>query len=469
MAKEIGVGITTPEIVQTKKKGWLRKLLIILVPILIILGFIIATQIIVALNKKPEEQRKPWTPLAVLAEYAVQDDIQLIVDTQGEARPRTEINLVPEVGGKITYVSPKFIEGGIFKKGDTLLQIDKSDYEVAVVKADAAIARAQQVLIREQAEAEVARKDWEELGRAGQPSDLVLRKPQMAEARANLQSAEADLKNANIQLSRTSVRAPFNGRVRTKTSDIGQFVSPGASLGRIFSTNIVEVRLPLNNDDLSKLDLPIAFVADSPEAAPDVKLTAEIGGKMQVWNAKIMRTDSTYDTQSRALFAIAEVFDPYGKGASEYGVPLAPGLYVDAQIKGRSYEGVVVLPRDGLRPENKVYVANEDGSANIITAEVLDTTMEYAYVTGGINSGDVIILSPMEESRAVGPLKILDNTDPKVVLIDPPKPQWLIDKEKAEDEKKKNGKKKKPKKDDSSESDTSSSDGQDTSAVSSED
>ena len=203
MAQQIGIEN------QTQPRSWLRIFLAIAIPIGIIGLFALITVATIVLSEKPEEKRRPFNPLAVLAEYSVQDDIKLIVDTQGEARPRTEIDLVPEVGGKIISVSSKFIEGGIFKKGDVLFQIDTSDYDVAVIRAEASVARAQQVLVREQAEAEIARRDWEELGREGEPSDLTLRKPQLAEARASLQSAEADLKNAKIQLSRTSVRAPF--------------------------------------------------------------------------------------------------------------------------------------------------------------------------------------------------------------------------------------------------------------------
>lgn len=425
-----------------KSGGLLRKILIIITPILIILAFFIAMKIIVALNEKPEEKRRPFNPLAVLAEKAVVDNVQLVVNTQGEARPRTEIDLVPEVGGKIISVSPKFVDGGIFSKGDALYQIDRRDYDVAVIRAEASVARAQQVLVREQAEAEIARKDWEDLGE-GAPSDLTLRKPQMAEARASLQSAEADLQNAKIQLSRTTVRAPFNGRVRTKNSDVGQFVSPGARLGRIFSTDIVEVRLPLSDDDLSKVDLPIAYVAKDRASAPDVKFSVVIGGRKQIWRGKIMRTDSTYDTQTRALFAIAEVFDPYGKGASDNGVPLAPGLFLDAEVKGKAFENIIVMPRDGLRPEGKVFVAKMDGSAEIKRPTVLDTNAEYAYVTEGIELGDIIILSAVEESRLGGPLKVLDINDTNTIYVDPPKPKWLVEKEKADTE---GGDKKKKKK-----------------------
>ena len=192
----------------------------IVIPLAILLVFIIATIAIIAANKKPEEKKRPFNTLAVIAAYSVQDDVQLKVKTQGETRPRTEIDLVPEVGGKIVYVSKNFIEGGIIKKGETLLRIEDADFKVAVVRAQASLAQAEQVLVREQAEGDIAKRDYEELGR-GEPSALALRLPQQAQAKAALQAAEAEVEAAKLQLTRTSVRAPFTGRVRTKSSDLG--------------------------------------------------------------------------------------------------------------------------------------------------------------------------------------------------------------------------------------------------------
>lgn len=415
--------------------GFLRKFLMIFIPIAILLGFFIATSVIIALNKKPEEKKRAFNTLAVIADYAVRDTVQLSVTTQGEARPRTEIDLVPEVGGKIVYVSPNFLEGGIIRKGETLIRIEDSDYKVAVIRAQANIAQAEQILIREKAEAEIARSDYEELGR-GQPSDLALRKPQQAQAQASLQAAQAELETAELQLKRTAVRAPFDGRVRTKSSDLGQFVTPGRTLGRIFSTDVVEVRLPLTDSDLSKIDLPIAFVAKNRASAPDVTLSAVIAGKTREWKGKIMRTDSTYDTQTRALFAIAEVFDPYGKGASENGVPLPPGLFVDAQVAGKTFESVIILPRDGLRPEDEVYVVDDKGKVEVRKAEVLDTNAQNAFLLSGVEAGELVVLSPMEKSRVSMTLKVIDANDPTKILVDPPEPEWMKKKRAAESENK---------------------------------
>ena len=422
-----------------RKGGFLRKFLMIFIPLAILGLFVIATIAIIAANQKPKEKKRAFNTLAVIAAYAVQDDVQLKVKTQGETRPRTEIDLVPEVGGKIVYVSPNFIEGGIIKKGETLLRIEDADFKVAVIRAEANVAQAEQVLVREEAEGAIAKKDYEELGR-GEASPLALRLPQQAQARASLQAAQAEVESAKLQLTRTSVRAPFTGRVRTKDSDLGQFVTPGRTLGRIFSTDVVEVRLPLTDNDLSKMELPFGYVAKDRALAPDVKLSATIAGKLRNWDAKIMRTDSTYDTQTRALFAIAEVFDPYGKGISDDGIPLPPGLFVDAAVNGKKFEDVIVLPRDGLRPENEVYVVDDKGKAEIRSTTVLDTNAQDAYLINGVEAGELVVLSPMERSRVTLTLKVLDANDPTIVLVDPPEPEWM--KKKAAEQEAEKSKKK---------------------------
>jgi len=169
----------------------------VFIPIAIVLFFIFATFGIIAANKKPKEKKRSFNTLAVMAAYAVQDDVQLKVETQGETRPRTEIDLVPEVGGKIVYVSSNFIEGGIIKKGEVLLRIEDADFKVAVIRAQANVAQAEQVLVREEAEGEIAKRDYEELGR-GEPSPLALRLPQQAQARASLQAAQAEVEAAKL-------------------------------------------------------------------------------------------------------------------------------------------------------------------------------------------------------------------------------------------------------------------------------
>lgn len=427
MPKQIGHNTQRPA------RTPLRTALIIAIPILIIIGFIILTRVVVAANKKPKERTRSFNTLAVLADYARTDTVSLKVNAQGEARPQIEIDLVPQVGGQIIKVSPNFIQGGTFKKGEVLLWIDPADFEIAVIQAEADVAQAEQVLIREVAEGDIARRDYEELGQ-GTPSALALREPQRAQSEASVKAAKGRLQSAILQLERAKVRAPFDGRVRAKSSDIGQFVSPGARLGQIFSTDVIEVSLPLTDNDLYRVDLPLAFFAKSKDTAPRVELSAVVAGQKRVWTGYLMRTDSVIDVQTRALSAIVEVYDPYGKGRSEDGFPLAPGLFVDAAIDGRTFENVIVIPRDGLRPEDKVYLSDDKGKVQIRDVSVIDSNAERAVIASGIKDGELVVLSPMEPSRTRLNLRVSDVNDPTKVIVEPPEPEWA---KKAREEKEK--------------------------------
>ncbi len=418
----IGVDEHTSHFQGKPNGGFGRKVIVliaIIVPIAILLLFFVMGTVLKAMSQAPEVKKKSRPVLAVMATTAISDTVQLSVNVQGQSRPRTEIDLVPEVGGKIVSVSPKFISGGIFNKGDVLYRIDPSDYNVAVVRAQSTVARAQQILLREQSEGAIALLDWQDLGNGKEATDLTLRKPQLLEAEASLQSAQADLENAKIRLRRTAVTAPFNGQVREKFADIGQYVNPGARLGRIFSTDIAEVRLALSDADIARINLPLAFVAKNRKSAPSVKLSATIGGKLREWDGKIMRTDAAYDPQTRSMFAIAEVVDPYGSGMADGTFPLAPGLFVDASIEGKTLENVIIIPRDGLRPENKVYTVNEDGIAKSNDVTVVDTNPNRAVLLDGIAPGDLVIISPLEKSQISLKFRVLDSADPTKILIEP--------------------------------------------------
>ena len=363
--------------------------------ILIVVG-VVGVGVIFALlesQQRPERANAAPRPVAVFVDEARLDTIALQVTSQGEARPRTQINLVPQVAGRITFVNPNFIEGGFFEAGETLVQIDDADYRLAVTRASAQVAQAQQALVRERAESELAASEWAVLGE-GEASSLTLREPQLAEARAQLAAAEAALQSARLDLQRTRISAPFSGRVRVKNADLGQYVSPGTPLGEVFSTDAVLVRLPLTDHELGLLGIPIAYNAGGVGEGMPVQLSASLGGRQQTWQGHITRTDSAIDPQTRVLYAIAEVTDPYGAGASN-GTPLAVGLFVTANITGRDVENAYILPRSALRGQNSVYVAEEGGTLSVRTVEVIDSNSERVVVSSGVRGGEMVVTSPI--------------------------------------------------------------------------
>ena len=343
---------------------------------------------------QPQRANSAPRPVAVFVDEAQRHSVALTVNSQGEARPRTQINLVPQVAGRITYVNPDFIEGGFFEAGETLIQIEDADYRLAVTRASAQVAQAQQALAREQAESDLAASEWEELGE-GEASALTLREPQLAEARAQLAAAEAALQSARLDLQRTRISAPFEGRVRTKNADLGQYVAPGTNLGEVFSTDTVMIRLPLTDHDLSLLGIPVAYnAALSEDGGVPVTLSATIAGQHQEWEGRITRTDSAIDPQTRVLYAIAEVEDPYG-AAAQGGSPLAIGLFVEAEIRGREIDGAYIIPRNALRGEGSVYVVEEGGTLSVRTVEIIDSNPDRVVLSGGVRGGELVVVSPI--------------------------------------------------------------------------
>lgn len=377
-----------------RKRLWIFRFFIFILPLLVISGAFAAFMAMSALKPKPEIKEDVIKAIPVLTTTAVQDNVTLKVNVQGEAQPRTQINIVPQVSGLITYMAPKFIEGGKFSKGDLLIRIEPTEFELRVVQARANVAQAETIIMRETSESQIAKQDWEELGRSGQPTPLTLREPQMAEARAQLESAKARLAEAELQLARTSIHAPFTGRVTLRHVDQGEFITVGTALGEVYATDIMDVRLPMTNDDLRRAGLTLGYEAPGTSQGVLVKLSADVAGVYCEWEGRIVRTDSRFDSNTRVLFAYVEVKDPFGKGASN-GAPLAPGIYVNAAINGQTLENIIVVPRAALRGDDKVYIANDDDTLSIRTVSVMSSDRETAILASGIEIGATVITSPI--------------------------------------------------------------------------
>lgn len=383
-----------PEQTSAAKALWLRRFLVFMAPILVIFGAIFLFVLMGQLKPKPEEKDDVIKAIPVLTETARQENVTLNVKAQGEVLPRTKINIVPQVSGKISYMSSDFIEGGQFNKGDLLIRIEPTEYRLRVVQARANVAQAETSLAREKSEAENAKRDWEELGLGDSPSALTLREPQMAEAAARLASAQAQLEEAELQLSRTSLYAPFTGRVTARHVDQGEFVSVGTHLGEVYSTALMDVKIPMTNQDLARAGLTLGFIAGEEQASIPVTLSANVAGQFASWNGEIVRTNSGYDPKTRVLFAYVEVKDPFGAGASN-GIPLAPGLFVTANIQGETLPGTVVIPRAALRGKDQVYVALSDGTLTIKPVEVASSNRDRAIIRAGLVAGAKVITSPI--------------------------------------------------------------------------
>ena len=372
----------------------MKKFLRMSAPVLVVLVGFLLVQGLIAAKPEPEKNDEAARPISLYVDEVKSEQVTLSIKTQGEVRPKTEIDLIPQVSGRIVMMSEQFNEGAEFLPDSLLMKIDDADYQLAAVRAEARVAAAQTALEREQATAKIKEEEWRDGRKDQDPTPFALNLTQVAGAEANLRSAQADLRGARLDLERTEIRVPFHGRVRDRNVGIGQFVSAGTRMGRVFSIGTVEVRLPLTDSQLVELNLPMGFMADDVRVAPKVNFKATLGNRDYHWQGHIVRVDAAVNNETRLIYATAEVEDPYGLGATD-GMPMAVGMFVNAEVEGVSSQPAFVMPRLALRNQDKVYVINSENRLEIRTVSVIATSKDRVLVSSGVESGDRVVTSTL--------------------------------------------------------------------------
>ncbi|PLW84129.1 efflux transporter periplasmic adaptor subunit [Kineobactrum sediminis] len=354
-------------------------------------GVVVAYVLLVA-RPAPEPQAPATAALPLVDVMTVEPaPRELSVTTQGTVRPAREIDLVSRVAGRVQSVAAEFAAGGFFRATDVLVDVEDVDYRFAIARMESQVAAARQRLAEEEGRALQARREWRDLGNA-QGNALFLREPQLASARAALKAAEADLDAAQLDLERTRIVAPFNGRISEKYVDTGQYVTPGTRVARVYATDVVEVRLPLTDRQVALLDLPLHYRAqEGAVALPDVTLQATFGNRDWQWQGRIVRTDANIDENSRMVFAVAEVTDPFARGADGVRPPLAPGMFVSATISGRSMDAVTGLPRSAMHSDGTVMLVDSRQQLVKRKVDVLQSDTGQVWVQGLLRGDRVVV------------------------------------------------------------------------------
>ena len=317
------------------------------------------------------------------------------IASQGVISPESALALLSELNSKVDWISPSMETGSSFSKGDTLLILDKRDYELALITAESNVLNAEVNLEREKAESDLASKEWKRVG-AGAGSDLALRKPQLAQAKATLAAAQATLERAQRNLKRTVFIAPFDGRVRTKNVDPGATIFPGTALGNIYATESFEVRLPIADQDVPFMGLNFNGRKIPEEKQLDVELS--LGNS--ILKGKVVRAEAEVDPMTRMLSIVARIDNTPSVSNSN---PIAVGQFVQANIYGIEIRNVVVLPRAAVRDE-RVWVVDTSMILYNRPVEVLRYENEFALIGEGIETGDRLLTSRL--SSLVNGLKV---------------------------------------------------------------
>ena len=322
----------------------------------------------------------------------------------GTVRPSAEIDISPQVGGKVVWVHPGFRSGGRVEAGQTLFRIEEADYLFRVREAKANLAARRVALLQEEEQAAIARAQYE-LYSGGQgdsassaANPLTLREPQLEAARAALDRDEARLAEANLSLSRTRVTAPFDGFVREEWVDAGQIVSPGRSVGRLFAADAVEVVVALSDADAALIPGLWELEAGDGNRKVAARVVARYGGGRYAWEGYVDRGEASLDEQTRTIDVIVRVPDPFsasaaagGAGAAGGNPPLLVGEFVEVEIRGLAMDGCFEVPRAALHAGDEVWMVKDGGVVSIVPVRVLQRADDRVFVTGNLESGGAVI------------------------------------------------------------------------------
>jgi RND family efflux transporter MFP subunit len=363
----------------------------ILYPILVLAGGI-GLAALIAVNE-PKMETESYEPLAptVRVTRVQADNEYLKISSQGTIQPRTQSELIPEVNGRVVWMSPSLIGGGSFAQNDILLRIDDADYRTALQRAEAN-------LTRSRVEHEFASDELKRLNSlhkqklaSQQQLDNARRAAQVAEA--NLIEGRATLEQAERDLARTELKAPFDGLVRSEKVDTGQFVTRGTSIATIYATDYVEVRLPIATDQLIYLGLPISTRGQIPEEIrPPVMISTYLGEHRIDWAGELMRLEAEIDERSRMLYGVTRL----QQDLADTRPILSVGLFVHAEIRGRLAEGVIRLPRSAMRDDNQVLVVDADNRLSFRKVSVLRLEHDDMLIRSGLADGELVCISPLQ-------------------------------------------------------------------------
>lgn len=375
-------------------------------PLYVLASFLFVALLLVLFKPSANKHVMPQAPVISVDTVVVKSkDYQVLISSFGRIEPRTQGQMVAQVSGQIVEVSPSFRDGGFFEKGDVLVKIDPRDYEIQVDIAEAELANAKVNYAEQQVLADQAVNDRKTLLKKSTASDFALNIPQLAAAKSQIGAAKAKLNKAKLDVERTQIRAPYSGRILSKSADIGDVVSSNTTLAKIYATDLVEVRLPIKNSELPFITVPehASNGSDGGKVLPKAKIINSLGDTPQSWPAVLVRTAGAIDEQSQQLYITAQIDSPYSQNDEERR-PLKIGQYVTAEIEGKTINNAVVIPNAAIYQGSYVYLY-KDGLLEHREIEVAWQNSHEALIKKGIKAGEQLVLTPLGRVSSGTPVK----------------------------------------------------------------
>ena len=378
------------------------------------IGALIASALLLS-RPAPERITTPRLAPLVTATLMTPRSTPLVVEGTGTVRPAAEITLSAEVGGRVVVVSPKLVRGGVFSAKDTLFKLDDQSYRNAVSVAQAEVEQRKVDVALAAQNQLIAQREYEllkqRLGSDAPPdtslaAQLARQQPQYEAAEASLYRAEAQLADAELNLERTAVLAPFSGRVRSEAVDIGQFISPGQAVADIYGTEAVEVDISLSTRQAALID---GLWTDDGAGRTPAVVRSEFGGSWHEWSGFVDRASGALDEATRTVQIVIRVPDPFD--ASAIRPPLLVGSYARSRIAGRAVEAYYAIPRTALRDGPSVWTATTQGTLVSLPVEIIQEIQDTVFLIADMGDTTKVIVSDLAVMTEGMRIRIADSNE----------------------------------------------------------
>ena len=389
--------------IEKSKKPVMVVFISIVISIIVLLFGVTGMVMLARLKTPPVEAKNGERLLRVETLQVEQKDVPIFITGYGEVKVLKEVLIAPEVSGKIVAIHPRLETGEIIRKGDLLFKIDPKDYMTVLKNSRKRL----KILKRSH---ELAKKEYQRV--------LVLFEKNNVVALAGLESAEktmlaaADLESqiaqvlesAETSLERCEVRAPFNARIKSVSLEKGQYVTPGQNVVTLADDSVLEIQVPLDSRDARKW---LRFNEDDPNESPTwfsnleqvpCKIRWTEDNNEKIWDGRLHRVVK-FDQQTRTLLVAVRFDAKAGLKKNPQSLPLVEGMFCSVEILGRTLHNVFRLPRQAVNFENTVYIAI-DNRLKTLPVKVARVDGENAYITDGLNAGDMVVIT-----RLIDPLE----------------------------------------------------------------
>jgi len=363
-----------------------------LLPLLVIVVALVLTFVLVKSRKAPIPHEIPYLGPLVEVMTLAKTSRQVVVSGTGSAQSRYEVGITPQVKGRVSELSSEMVAGGTFRKGELLFAIEDVDYQLAIALAQSSLAQADLALLRNENLADLARKEWYALNAdsAVEPNPLVVYEPQLKSARAQRDAAQANVKQAELNLQRTKVFAPFNCYVRSEQLEIGQFLNAGSPVAAIAGLDQVEIVVPLPLSELVWLQVP----RNGTKQGSLARVELQSGGQLFHWQGEITRALGEIDPRNRMARVVVTVAEPFPRQTGGNLLhDLLPGMFVEVHLQGEKLSGVIAVPRGALRDNDTVWIVDDKNRLHIREVDILRRERDEVLIRSGLDGSERIILS----------------------------------------------------------------------------